>query len=163
MVGSLSDFETSAHEFLVDRRKAERHLKKASKAYEAASNSSEKAELEQKLHIAQVDLNYTLYYPLARKYSALFPAKDDEHNESKTLPATKDEGMWLRVEQATEQGHDALQALRDESSFQPSKGDGSHKTPKSTKVLSSKQPGVDERGKVLEAQQEDEDDGFFDE
>lgn len=133
---------------------------------------------EGKFHTAQVDLNYTLYYPLTRKYCALFPAKgdagnDEENQEIDPARATKDEAMWSRVEQATADGQGALQALRDEwVSPQPNNGAQNQKIRKgsssSAAVPSTKQRGVDAKsakGKVLEdqAEGEDDDDGFFDE
>ena len=38
--------------------------------------------LEQRIHVAQIDLNYTLYYPLTEKYISLFPK--DHSNKDKS-------------------------------------------------------------------------------
>ena len=47
--------------------------------------SEEYVDLKEKIHRADVDLNYTLYCPLAEKYTSLYKCTDDAGNSSTTL------------------------------------------------------------------------------
>jgi hypothetical protein len=71
------------------------------------------------IHNAEVDLNYAMYYPLMKPYSALYPRgkKDAEvDEEAGTASAKKTRGdpeMWKTVERAMEEG--TLEDLRNSS------------------------------------------------
>ncbi|KAF2817597.1 uncharacterized protein BDZ99DRAFT_431789 [Mytilinidion resinicola] len=118
-----------------ERQKATRVLKKIRREVEAASNPAEKEEALRRVHIAEVDLNYTMYYPLMRPYSALFPKNQGDGPTTRSYPTpdveedsaggqdagvsadpnapptTKgDPAMWTAVERAMEDG--TLDALR---------------------------------------------------
>ncbi|OCL12455.1 hypothetical protein AOQ84DRAFT_285170 [Glonium stellatum] len=114
-----------------DRQKATRALKKIRRELNTAKEPAQKDELLAKLHAAEVDVNYALYYPLSRPYSALFPTTKQEDSKLKNLypesdgedkgkerlqnPETSrttrgDPYMWSIVEKAMEEG--TLDALR---------------------------------------------------
>ncbi|KAF2502571.1 hypothetical protein BU16DRAFT_554625 [Lophium mytilinum] len=118
-----------------ERQKATRVLKKIRRELEAATNPAEKEEVLRRVHVAEVDLNYTMYYPLVRPYSALFPKNQGDgpttrsyptpdveedsaggqdartFEDRKAAPSTKgDPTMWKAVERAMEEG--TLDALR---------------------------------------------------
>ncbi|TID24019.1 rrna-processing protein efg1 [Venturia nashicola] len=101
-----------------DRKKAERRLKQATKALRACEDSEEHTKLEQDVHVAQIDLNYTQYYPLAQTYSSLYPTKKGEDGKQRGDEEETKKGirgnpeMWKEVEQATEDGERKLEELR---------------------------------------------------
>lgn len=101
-----------------DRKKAERRLKQATKALRACEDSEEHKKLEEDVHIAQIDLNYTQYYPLAQTYSALYPTKKGQdgktHGDAEETKAgvRGNPEMWKEVEQATKDGERKLEELR---------------------------------------------------
>jgi hypothetical protein len=87
--------------------------------------------LEQKVHNAEVDLNYTLYYPLLKPYVALFrgserentqsaePGQDGADEAAKKEPNHQEESksrgnveIWKEVEKAMKKGTAALDSLR---------------------------------------------------
>jgi hypothetical protein len=97
-------------------------------------DDTKKAKLQQKIHNAQVDVNYAMYYPLMKPYSALYPkpktpkkSKDDsdddeEEEDSKTTNGEVDgpKGnieMWNAVESAMEEG--TLDVLRNSKDTVP--------------------------------------------
>lgn len=113
----------------VDRQKGTRILKRLKKEEATEEDESRRVKLRQKIHNAEVDVNYATYYPLMKVYSSLYPKskkqKNDSHDdeaEAETEHADKkykgDEvdgpkgnvEMWKAVEQAMEEG--TLDALR---------------------------------------------------
>lgn len=72
-----------------------------------------------KVHCAEVDLNYTLYHPLAEKYIGIFPRQDtpkeqDHMNgapETLAGPGQNKPAMWTVVEACMSNG--TLEELRD--------------------------------------------------
>jgi hypothetical protein len=101
-----------------DRKKAERRLKQATKALRACEDAEAHKKLEEDVHTAQIDLNYTQYYPLAQIYSALYPTKKgkdgkDHGDEEETRAGVRgNPEMWEEVEQATKDGERKLEELR---------------------------------------------------
>lgn len=76
--------------------------------------------LERNIHIAEVDLNFTIYYPLMKKYVSLFPKQGEDQNEkgdeqqtktTKTATAEKPR-MWSVVERCMAEG--TLNDLRED-------------------------------------------------
>jgi hypothetical protein len=99
-----------------DRKKAERHLKKAQRALIDCKDPDMRLELKQHVYTAQIDLNYTMYYPLVRNYCALYPTKKSEEGkirggeEGTVVRARGDPEVWKIVETATKEGK--LEALK---------------------------------------------------
>jgi hypothetical protein len=86
-----------------ERQKATRQLKRLRKRLLGAESEEEVVDIKTKMHVAEVDLNYTQYYPLYQRYISLYPQKDnngrdmsnqDEHVGDKT----KKPPMWAEVE-----------------------------------------------------------------
>ncbi|QDS74029.1 hypothetical protein FKW77_008998 [Venturia effusa] len=101
-----------------DRKKAERRLKQATKALRSCEDSQQHKKLEEDVHVAQIDLNYTQYYPLAQVYSSLYPTKKGEDGKQHGDEDATKKGvrgnpeMWKEVEQATKDGERKLEELR---------------------------------------------------
>lgn len=105
----------------IERQKADRRLKQATRTLRGCDDESKKDALQQKVHVAQVDLNYALYHPLLLPYKALFRTKPDSpadkvcnEEEDGDLAGRQKSDIWLRVESATKAGEAALKALRNE-------------------------------------------------
>ncbi|MCJ1432215.1 18S rRNA maturation protein [Xylographa pallens] len=107
----------------LERQKASRALKKLKKQLDAtASETAKYRMLQSAVHEAEVDLNYTMYYPLAEKYQSLFPRAEPEETieDGKTsrvggTDKRKLEGekppLWPLIERAMTES--TLEALRD--------------------------------------------------
>ncbi|EUC48882.1 hypothetical protein COCMIDRAFT_86144 [Bipolaris oryzae ATCC 44560] len=107
-----------------DRQKGTRILKKLKKELQGEEDEEKKQELAQKVHNAEVDVNYAIYYPLMKPYASLYPkskkekADSDESGEgdsgdkpNREVDGPKgDVAMWKTVEEAMEKG--TLDALR---------------------------------------------------
>ncbi|KAF2841124.1 hypothetical protein M501DRAFT_929664 [Patellaria atrata CBS 101060] len=93
-----------------DRKKATRHLRHVKKQLDEASDPSDIDNLRLCVHIAEVDLNYTQYYPLAQAYSALYPSsgrdRSDDNRDKRDVDTQKhgNREMWKAVEQAMKEG-----------------------------------------------------------
>ncbi|MCJ1307330.1 18S rRNA maturation protein [Agyrium rufum] len=109
-----------------ERQKATRNLKKLKRKAEQLlpSDTASRKTLKAAIHDAEVDLNYTMYCPLAEKYLSLYAQalkkeegteKDDETQESEIQHLISDEAtrppMWSIVETAMADG--TLPALRE--------------------------------------------------
>lgn len=109
----------------------------------ASKNKDEKQKLQEALHIAEVDHNYTTYCPLEWEYVGIFPRSDVPVDEGRARKGDPD--MWDRVEKAMEDG--TLQQLKDEL------------------TVLEKAPAALHRGDGPEVgadSEADSDDGFFD-
>ncbi|KAK8221387.1 hypothetical protein IWZ01DRAFT_537297 [Phyllosticta capitalensis] len=174
-----------------ERQKATRFLKKAVRNLNENSDPAAQKELEDQKHTTEIDLNYTLYYPLIRPYVSLYAsgaksksADEDKNSAVKTSDTVRvggDEKMWKEVEARTAQGTAALEALRNglewregkdgEKSAPPSAAGASvvpsGKSKASTKKKQSEAPKEKKDKKKLrdeepvEEEDEDSDGGFF--
>ncbi|KAF2261696.1 hypothetical protein CC78DRAFT_535421 [Lojkania enalia] len=108
-----------------DRQRATRTLKRLKRELSTLEDRSKKAELQPKIHDAEVDVNYAQYYPLLKPYSSLYPKSKRETRNSEELggeeisnPKAKgdtgspkgDYEIWKAIERAMEEG--TLDALR---------------------------------------------------
>lgn len=109
-----------ADQVYLERQKATRGLKKLrTQLASTTANTPEYEILADRVHCAEVDLNYTLYHPLTEKYVGLFPRQEAQKGHHGTgAPAKtpahprKDKpAMWTVVEACMANG--TLQALRD--------------------------------------------------
>ncbi|KIW06347.1 uncharacterized protein PV09_02809 [Verruconis gallopava] len=101
-----------------ERQRATRRLKKAMKALEACEDAKDRPELERKVHIAQVDVNYPQYYPYMKVYQSLWKRETTEDGEEQyTANNEQEDGakgnieVWRQVEKAMEDG--TLEGLKD--------------------------------------------------
>ncbi|KAG8534215.1 uncharacterized protein KY384_001059 [Bacidia gigantensis] len=106
-----------------ERQKASRNLKKFRIRLKTATpGTSIEANLQQAVRQGEIDLNYTIYYPLNEKYLSLFPRNggrecsnarsQSSEGDNETFAAKLDRPpMWTVVERAMQEGN--LEALRD--------------------------------------------------
>jgi hypothetical protein len=169
---------------MADRQKGTRILKRLKKELSTLEDESEKAKLQQRVHNAEVDVNYAIYYPLMRPYSSLYPKSknrkvDDSEDAEDTGEDAKnsaeidgpkgDVEMWKTVEKAMEEGTLGLDKLRYSKATVPAEPPKKSKKPKATEhkekpgskahAASGKTAG----SKNYAGQEEDEesDGGFF--
>jgi len=92
------------HVLFIERRKAERYLKKARQQLIECSDASQLPALQQDVHLCDVDLQYTLYHPLNEVYSSLY--KKEGKDKGKEAEAEgmhevdRSAKMWKVVEAA---------------------------------------------------------------
>lgn len=110
-----------------ERQKATRRVKKYKKQLLAAETEDEVQKWKTKLHVAEVDLNYAQYSPLAEPYISIFPAKrkngsEDEDDQEDIDGGAQDDTrppIWKEVETAMEEG--SLNRLRNRAPTLPPK------------------------------------------
>lgn len=94
---------------VLERQKATRRLKKAkSKLAAVGPEAEDYSKLQDTVHSADVDLNYTMYFPLAQKYLSLYVSAGGKEAAS---PDEQKPPGWYVVEKAMRNG--SLQRLRD--------------------------------------------------
>ncbi|KAF2114468.1 hypothetical protein BDV96DRAFT_494582 [Lophiotrema nucula] len=167
-----------------DRQKATRILKKLKKELSTTSDASRKKILQRRIHNAEVDINYAIYYPLMKPYSSLYPKAKREESKSEEVQGEEasnlknmgqdtgpkgDQAMWRTVEQAMKEG--TLDALRNSNPSRAERGrqdDDDRLAQKKTRKDKKKPPiGVMQKmskeTKAAAAQEEDDesDGGFF--
>ncbi|EMD90304.1 hypothetical protein COCC4DRAFT_187335 [Bipolaris maydis ATCC 48331] len=127
-----------------DRQKGTRILKKLKKELQGEEDEEKKQVLAQKVHNAEVDVNYAIYYPLMKPYASLYPkskkdkADSDESGEgdsddksNREVDGPKgDVAIWKTVEEAMAEG--TLDALRNRKEDLPA--------PAPTKEKKNKKP-----------------------
>jgi hypothetical protein len=91
-------------------------VKRLHKQLAILQDGSEKTEKMHSVHNAEVDLNYTLYYPLLKAYVSLYPKQQKEDGKpGDSSPPTDgpkgDVNMWKTVEKAMEE--QTLEELRE--------------------------------------------------
>lgn len=101
-----------------ERKKAQRLVKKIQKELGEAKDPDEIAKLQKDLHIAQVDVNYAIYFPFLEQYVSLYPSAAKASKETGDAPMAElalhaeRPPMWATVEEAMEQGERALVRLQ---------------------------------------------------
>ncbi|KAH8815809.1 hypothetical protein F5884DRAFT_773745 [Xylogone sp. PMI_703] len=91
----------------LERQKATRLVKKLRKRILECESTEEVEGLKKQMHIAEVDLNYTQYCPLAETYISLYPPKEagEERLDDQARLDTKSKPpMWKEVEKCMEDG-----------------------------------------------------------
>jgi hypothetical protein len=101
---------------IAERQKATRQLKKLRKLLLETESEEEVAIVKTKMHVAEVDLNYTQYFPLNQRYISLYPQKNVGESEIGSQDETADDvtakpSMWAEVERRMAEG--TLNQLRD--------------------------------------------------
>ena len=142
--------------------------------------STDLLDFKEKIHRAQVDLNYTLYYPLDEKYTGLYKSTSATDSPNTSMPdptpstyestsGTAKPFMWGIVEKCMEDG--TLEALREgKMSNQFIRDEIKGSTPKDarkSKAKPRKRPKNKRpkkiRQTVQEAKDAESDEGFFEE
>jgi hypothetical protein len=86
-------------------------LKKLKKRLLEATTTEEVEDIKAQMHIVEVDLNYTHYYPLNERYVSLYPQKGSEEEEkTEGQDAAKKPPMWAEIENRMDEG--TLKELR---------------------------------------------------
>ncbi|KAH7360774.1 hypothetical protein BKA65DRAFT_493948 [Rhexocercosporidium sp. MPI-PUGE-AT-0058] len=115
-----------------ERQKATRQLKKLRKRLLETKSTEEVETLKAQMHIVEVDLNYTQYYPLSEAYISLYPPTNSGGEEGEGSKMEKDDKpkppMWAEIEQAMEDG--SLNRLRNRTPNVPVKAPKISKTPR---------------------------------
>ncbi|KAF2092324.1 hypothetical protein K490DRAFT_21624, partial [Saccharata proteae CBS 121410] len=153
-----------------ERQKATRILRKAERKLKENTDTEQQTELKEAKHIAEVDLNYTLFYPLIRPYVSLYSTKKDEEGTSKGITRLGgDKIMWELVEKKMRDG--TMDALRNGLEYRegvalPQEGVDEAPKPKADKATKK-----DQQKKHVQKPQgskdpdeemgEESDDGFF--
>ncbi|KAF1843006.1 uncharacterized protein K460DRAFT_407380 [Cucurbitaria berberidis CBS 394.84] len=122
-----------------DRQRATRILKRLKKEMSASEDEPQKTKLNQRIHNAEVDVNYAIYYPLMKPYSSLYPKSktgksaeaeeedDDKGNREVDGPKGNVE-MWRAVEKAMTEGTlDTLRYSKEAMPAAPAKKDNKKK------------------------------------
>lgn len=78
-----------------ERQKATRHLKKLRRRLADDNDAQERTEIEARIHVAEVDLNYAIYCPLDSKYTSLYPQKRDGEDDEAVAARHMAEKSWL--------------------------------------------------------------------
>lgn len=100
-----------------DRQKATKRLKRARKKLIALHEADgTRHEVQQEVHVAEICVNYAMYYPLDKPYCCLFPSQknekdDEEEAKDATAMANADQAIWNLVEQCMSDGR--LKDLRE--------------------------------------------------
>lgn len=96
----------------IERQKATRFLRQAKRTLAILPDSHDKAALEDEVHNCDVDLNYTMFFPLEQTYTSLYAnSKGDMGKHTKESTAARSHPMWKTVEEAMKMG--TLQLLRE--------------------------------------------------
>lgn len=166
---------------MADRQKGTRILKRLKKELACLEDDAKKSKLQQRIHNAEVDVNYAIYYPLMKPYSSLYPksknrkndgsegaedGEEDGNNKSDEIDGPKgDVDMWKAVERAMEEG--TLEQLRYSKEAVPAEPPKkSKKFVVKDKKRDSKAHAVHDksgssRDHATQEQDEDSDIGFF--
>ena len=122
------------------------------------------------IHNAEVDLNYTLYYPLLKAYVSLYPRqpKDSDKSGDAAPPVDGPKGdinMWKAVEKAMED--ETLEDLRESRDGVSIPGAPARSQPKTAKKNGKPNKTEQSKEKTTDGgaeagdDDEDSDDGFF--
>ncbi|RFU25861.1 hypothetical protein B7463_g10475, partial [Scytalidium lignicola] len=90
-----------------ERQKATRLVKKLRKSILQSESTEEVENLKKQMHIAEVDLNYTQYFPLAETYIGIYPQRGTgggKKDEPPTTDTNLKPPMWKEVEKCMENG-----------------------------------------------------------
>ncbi|KAL2819352.1 hypothetical protein BDW59DRAFT_181667 [Aspergillus cavernicola] len=144
----------------LDRKTATKELSRLTRKQEelkkSESDSATKlAKLMARIHVARVNLNYTIYYPLTEKYISIYAKKkgkpagqdqgsEDEVEENPSSNAAERTAMWGVVEKCMEDG--TLDLLREGKRVNGDSGEEEEKAGGKTKEYAgSKKAGKEKK------------------
>jgi hypothetical protein len=126
-----------------ERKKAMRFAKQLEKKVAQATEPEEVAQLNADLHVAQVDVDYAIYFPFMEPYISLYAAaaagEKDETNTAAQYLRTPRPPMWTVVEKTREEGKAALERLQNRRPQADSKPEATQQT---EKEVPAKQPSA---------------------
>jgi len=162
---------------MADRQKGTRILKRLKKELSALDDDSKKAELQQRIHNAEIDVNYAIYYPLMKPYSSLYPKSksnkssnseeaedtgEDSKNNADVDGPKGDVNMWKAVEQAMEEGTlEKLRYSKDAVPAEPPKKSKKPKAKENKKESKASHTASTSHNHPVQDQDDDSDGGFF--
>ncbi|KAL2130407.1 hypothetical protein VTI74DRAFT_6516 [Chaetomium olivicolor] len=138
-----------------ERKKALRFAKQLEKKVAQATDPEELAQLKADLHIAQVDIDYAIYYPFMEPYVSLYAGvasggkdvKDEKGEEEKNAAArylhTPRPPMWSVIEKTREEGKAALERLQNRRPPKASASDAPEQPAEND--VTSKKPSTKEK------------------
>lgn len=78
-------------DFSIDRKTASKNMNKLRRREKDQNlDDAQKSALQQKIHEAQINLNYTIYYPLTEKYLSLYPKSQEKASAEAGAEAESD-------------------------------------------------------------------------
>jgi hypothetical protein len=93
-----------------------RFAKQLEKKVAQATDPEEVAQLKTDLHVAQVDIDYAIYFPFMEPYISLYAAaaagEKEETSKAAVYLRTPRPPMWTVVEKTREEGQAALERLQ---------------------------------------------------
>lgn len=104
-----------------ERQKATRLANQLRKRIAQTQSPDELAQLQADLHVAEVDLDYAIYYPFLEPYVSLYAkpgdnsgekGKEKEKDKAEQLLRTPRPAMWTTVEKLRKDGKEALERLQ---------------------------------------------------
>jgi hypothetical protein len=99
-----------------ERKKAQRLEKQLQAQLTQTTDPNEISALEKDIHIVQVDVQYTKYFPYMERYVSLYTEaaapKADETARAKIALRSERPPLWSTVEKAMTRGHEALLSLQ---------------------------------------------------
>ncbi|KAK3379417.1 hypothetical protein B0T24DRAFT_155271 [Lasiosphaeria ovina] len=106
-----------------ERQKATRLAKQLRRKLTQTEDPDEIAKLKAHLHIAEVDVDYAIYYPFLERYLSLYAApaaeaKDDEKPTAVHALDTPRPPMWYEIEKTRGHGKAALEKVQNRRSEQ---------------------------------------------
>ena len=163
-----------------------RLAKQLEKKIAAAPDPEAASQLQADLHVAQVDIDYAIYFPFMESYVSLYAgaasAEKDETNTAAHYLRTPRPPMWTVIEKTREAGQAALEKLQNrrpqtgaspEAAQEPAGHDGPAKNSASTnkakkgasreeaKQSKSRPKKADEPSRANDEGDESDDGGFF--
>ncbi|KAK1826029.1 hypothetical protein QBC39DRAFT_365357 [Podospora conica] len=101
-----------------ERKKAIRLAKQLKRKLDETEDPEEAAKIKADLHIAEVDIDYAIYYPFLESYISLYPRADKEEEDDDGKPKavrhlhSARPAMWTTIEKLREEGQAALERLQ---------------------------------------------------
>lgn len=157
-----------------ERKKAMRFAKQLEKKLAQATDPEDVAQLKADLHIAQVDIDYAIYFPFMETYVSLYAKPASEEKEEKSAAAhylhSARPPMWTVIEKTREKGEAALVKLQNRRpqtagvSGQPEEKEASPQASAKKGAKKAKMPAKPKPSKGAGAGENDnesDDGGFF--
>ncbi|KAK3322548.1 hypothetical protein B0H66DRAFT_554634 [Apodospora peruviana] len=147
-----------------ERKKATRRLKQLQKQLAEEEDPEKIYSFKSDIHVAEVDIDYTIYYPFMERYISLYAAPGVEKKSPLDDLHTPRPPMWTVIEKAREEGKAALERIQNMGpetvAGQDGNAGGQKKASSGKKNASHEKPAT-----VASADTEDgeeSDGGFFD-
>ncbi|KAK0722885.1 hypothetical protein B0T26DRAFT_739982 [Lasiosphaeria miniovina] len=130
-----------------ERQKATRLAKQLRRKLTQTEDPDEISKLKAHLHIAEVDVDYAIYYPFLERYLSLYAApaaeaKDDEKPTAVHALDTPRPPMWYEIEKTRGYGKAALEKIQNRRSEQDASPKPSSRPAKAVSAVGKQQPAA---------------------